>query len=458
MELTSEKLSTYTSEFSLEKVPEEAIEKGKRLVLDSLGCCLGAYASPPSKVLRRLYARPADDTGATVIGSGVTVPVEYATLINSTMVRYLDFNDAYISEGRACHPSDHIPALLAVAEAEGKGGAELLEAIVLAYELQGTGLDTGALWDNGFDYVTWGLLSGVASVGKLMDLSGEQLVDALGIAGSSSNALGIARLGEVTMWKGVAHPYANHNVVQACQMARAGMTGPPELFEGDGGFFQAVSRGPVTFERLANDAGDHYRITSANVKPFACGYYMQTTVTAIHDLVDEHDIASDDVEAIEVETFQQAVDVLASSEKWDKDLTRETADHSIPYTVAVTVIDGKAGPRQYQSDRLTDPQVHALMDRTTVVENPDLTAYSREHPDEIPSMVRVQTGDATYQKRVNYPLGHAKNPMSDAQLEAKMRDMATDFLTDAQIGRTIDACYDLDSLSTVDGLLDDLTV
>ena len=123
MDLTTDVLGGYAEEFADEALPEEVIEKTKRVVLDSLGCCLGGFASPPSKILRSVYGTPvAGDGGATVMGSGTTIPVEYAGFINSLMVRYLDFNDTYISEGRACHPSDHIPALIAVAESEGSTG------------------------------------------------------------------------------------------------------------------------------------------------------------------------------------------------------------------------------------------------------------------------------------------------------------------------------------------------
>jgi len=188
----------------------------------------------PSKHLRRAFGSIDASDGATVFGSGATTRTEYAGLINATMVRYLDYNDTYISEGRACHPSDHIPALISVAEAEDRTGEELIEAIVLAYEIEGMGLDTGVTWEHDYDYVTWGAYSSVAAAGKLMGLSRTQLKQALGIAGSSNVALSISRKDEVSMWKGAAHAYVVHNAIQACQMARVGMTGPRRVFEGRG--------------------------------------------------------------------------------------------------------------------------------------------------------------------------------------------------------------------------------
>jgi len=161
--------------FSIERVSDDATTAAKRLTLDSIGCCLGAYSSPLSKHLRRAFGSIDASDGATVFGSGATTRTEYAGLINATMVRYLDYNDTYISEGRACHPSDHIPALISVAEAEDRTGEELIEAIVLAYEIEGMGLDTGVTWEHDYDYVTWGAYSSVAAAGKLMGLSRTQL-------------------------------------------------------------------------------------------------------------------------------------------------------------------------------------------------------------------------------------------------------------------------------------------
>lgn len=453
MALSTRDVSQYATGISFDGFPDTVVARTKQVVLDSLGCCLGGYTSPPSKVLRELYERPTDGPGATVIGSGGTAPVEYAALINSTMVRYLDYNDTYIHEGRACHPSDHIPALLAVAEAEGASGADLLEAIVLAYELEGAGLETGAIWDEGFDYVTWGIASSVAAAGALMDLSERQLANALGIAGASSNALGIARRGEVSMWKGVAHPYVSHNAIQACQMSRAGMTGPVELFDGTGGFFEAVANDTVELGVLGGRDTDEYRIRRTNLKPYPCGYYMQSTVTATLDLVTTHGIGPDDVDGIEVRTFEQAAEILATPEKWATDLTRETADHSIPYTVAVAVVDGEVTPSQYRPAALDDERVHRLMDDITVTEDDELTRFSRQQPDAVPSVVRMETDGGTFESRVDYPLGHARNPMSDERIGEKTSDMAVEYLSPGQIDRMTELVSDLDSLASVDELL-----
>lgn len=459
MELTSNLLAEYALEVSTEDLSPDVLEQAERLVLDSIGCAVGAYTSEPSKALRQVYeSRPVKESGATVIGSGHSAPVEYAALLNGAMVRYLDYNDCYISGSSVCHPSDHIPGLLAVAQAENRTGQEFIEALVVAYELQGAGVDSGAIWDEGFDYVTWGAFSGAAAVGKLMGLSLDQLVNAIGIVGASSNSLLVSRLGDVSMWKGVAQGYAIHNAVQACQMARAGLTGPDEVFKGPGGFFEAVSKGPVEIDNLGGRDGAHYRIERTNFKPFACGYFMQAPITAVLELVEEHDIDSEEIESIEIEEFEQAVQVLAGPEKRSTDLNRETADHSLPYSVAVAVIDGEVTPRQYQKDRLTDPQVLSLMEKVEVEESEEITRRRAENPGLIPARAHVETTDGIYETEIDYPDGHWKQPMSDQQLEAKFTDLSSGYLSDEQVVEAINECYNLAEANSVSVLLSKLQI
>ena len=455
MAVSSAELAAYAEQLEFEDLPEDVINRTKRVVLDTIGCALGAYTSPPSKALRSVFTGRGAD--ATVLGSGMETSVEYATLINSALARYLDYNDTYLREGRAIHPSDHIPALIAVGEATGATGKELIEAVVLAYEIEGAGRDTGELYGTGFDYVTWGALSCSIASGKLMGLSEEELIDAVGIAGTSSVALGIARRDEVSMWKGIAHGYVNHNAVQACVMAREGITGPTGLFEGTSGFFEAITGESFDLGPFGGQGDQPYRITQTNIKPYPCGYYMQSAVEAALE-IREDDVDPSDIESVTVRTFEQPVDVLAGPEKWSSDLTRETADHSIPYTVAVALIAGEVTPEQYGRTYLEDDRVHALMQKIEVEESADLNEFVEEHDDSLPMDVTVETETEAYRTRIDYPEGHATRPLTEEQLEAKFQDMALELLTEKQVRQTFAACYGLDDLESVTPLLDNLVV
>lgn len=252
------------------------------------------------------------------------------------------------------------------------------------------------------------------------------------------------------MWKGVAHPYAAQSAIQAFQMARAGLTGPPAVVEGEGGFAEVIADGPVDFDALGGRDGAEYRITKTNIKPFACGYFMQSPIEAVRDIVDEHSIDPAEISEIVVRTFDQAAQVLASPEKWETDhLNRETADHSIPYAIGVVVAHGDVPPREFRPDRLNDERIHELIGKVTVDADDDLTEYRRTHPGAIPSTVDVRAGGEIYESRVEYPIGHSERPMTDEQLKSKARAQTEAYPTDDELHQLFETCQSLTELSDV---------
>ncbi len=456
MESTSQRLAAYVADVSFDEFDDDVVERTEDLVLDTIGCTMGGFTSQPSKALRREYQDRSGDESARVIGTDREVAVEYAALINATMARYLDYNDCYMGPDGACHPSDHIMPLLSVAEATGASGEAFLESVVTAYEVQCLGMDQAPVRAQGFDYVAWGAYSSAAAVGKLLGLDRDELVNAIGIAGTANAPLYVGRRDSVSMWKGVAHPYVTHNAIQACQMARSGLTGPDEVFDGTFGFREVVSPNELTFGEVP--AGDGYRIMDAGFKYFACGYYIHAPVTAALELLDEHGFDPTDVDAVHVETFDHAATVLATPDKWSTTQNRETADHSIPYTVAVALVDGEVTPRQYATDRLRDPTVHAVMERVTVEADPDLTAHREANPRDIPARVTIAIGDETYVSRVDAPLGHARRPMTDEQLTGKFRSLCRGLLEEHAVTEARALAGSVRELETVDPLVDTLVV
>lgn len=456
MTKVSRDLAAFVSNIAISDIDEDVQEKSGELLLDTIGCSVAAFASPPVKALRTTYAGSTGGDLATVVGTDRRASVADAALINAAMARYLDYNDCYMGVTAACHPSDHIMALLSVAEAEGASGAELVKAIVTAYEVEARGIDECPVRTNGFDYVTWGVYSSVAAAGKLMRLSEEELVNAFGIAGASNNPLYISRRGEVSMWKGVAHAYATHNAIQACQLARNGMTGPEAIFEGPFGFFETVSDGEITFPDKPNF--EDLRIMGTSIKSFACGYYIHSPVTGVLQLIDEHEIDPQAIDSIRIEIFEHAADMLATPDKWATDLNRETADHSIPYTVAVAVLEGEVTPDQYSERYLRDTSVHELMNQIEVEGAPELTDHRSRHPRHIPSITTITVDEEEYKKRIDYPLGHPENPMTEEQIEQKMIKNCQGYLSDAQIREVIGVCRSVTELDSLDPLLRPLVI
>src|SRR5438477_8450751 len=154
----AEKLAQYCADFRYDKLPKEAVHEGKRRVIDSIGCAMGAYLMEPPKIAREIARSAKSELGATVIGTSHQSTPELAAFANGTMFRYLDFNDTYLSKEPA-HPSDNIAALLAIAEAFDSSGDDLIAAIVLSYEIQCRLCDAYSIRSRGWDHVTYGSFS-----------------------------------------------------------------------------------------------------------------------------------------------------------------------------------------------------------------------------------------------------------------------------------------------------------
>src|SRR5687768_7303001 len=184
----AERLAEFAIGLKFEDLPAAVVHEVKRRIIDSLGCALGAWRAEPCEMARSVASTFSAERGATLLGTSHRVPPDWAAFANGCLVRYFDYNDTYLSKEPA-HPSDNIPAALAVTEAEGASGRELILAIALAYEIQCRLCDAASLRARGWDHVTYGAFSSAIAAGRLMRLDRERMRHAIGIAGVASAAL-----------------------------------------------------------------------------------------------------------------------------------------------------------------------------------------------------------------------------------------------------------------------------
>src|SRR5207247_265388 len=196
------------------------------------GCALGAWHTEPCAIARRVAARFNATNGATLLGTRHAAPPDWAAFANGCLVRYLDYNDTYLSKEPA-HPSDNIPAVLAAAEVARASGKDVITATVLAYEIQCRLCDAASIRARGWDHVTYGAFSTAAAAAKLLRLPADGIEQALNLAGTPNVALRQTRAGELSEWKGCASANAARNGVFAALLAADGLTGPAPIFEGE---------------------------------------------------------------------------------------------------------------------------------------------------------------------------------------------------------------------------------
>jgi 2-methylcitrate dehydratase len=449
-------LAEYACALRFEDLSREVVHEVKRRVIDSLGCALGAWHEEPCAIARSVASEFSARNGSTIIGTPHKAPPDWAAFANGCCVRYFDYNDTYLSKEPA-HPSDNISAALAMAESLGSNGREIITAIALAYEVQCRLCDAASIRVRGWDHVTYGAFSTALACANLMRLDPEKTRHAVNIAGVACAAMRQARVGELSHWKGVAFANAARHGVYSALLARAGMTGPAPIFEGQMGFEKqlGVSLGNVaevfdkSREAMASK-GPASMILKTSIKYWPAEYHSQSAIEAALFLRKQiRDI--DEIESVLIESHDAAVDIIGSEpEKW-KPETRETADHSLPYITAIALIDGEVTEKQFQPERFSDPEIWKFLENVRVERNAEL---SRIYAEAVANIVHVKLKDRrTLTKRVDYPLGNAKNPVSDAELVGKFNALVVPELGDQRAKAIVDLVWQLEKAANVDEVM-----
>jgi len=278
------------------------------------------------------------------------------------------------------------------------------------------------------------------------------------IAGVASAAMRQARVGELSHWKGVAFANAARHGVYAALLARAGMTGPAPIFEGQMGFEKelGVSLGNVGEKFMKRpdaktpEEGTAAMILKTSIKYWPAEYHSQSAIEAALFLRNQVGPGAE-VKSMTIESHDASVDIIGSEpEKWRPE-TRETADHSLPYITAIAFIDGEVTEKQFQPKRFTDPQIWKFLERVKVERNAELSSL---YPGAVANIVHVELADGRkLTKRVDYPLGHAKNPLKDSEVEGKFKSLVEPPLGAERARRIMDLSWNIDSATNVNELI-----
>jgi 2-methylcitrate dehydratase len=445
----------YTQWLEFEKLTPESVHEAKRRIIDAFGCAMGAYVSAPAKVVRavaQLVESPR--YGASVLGTFQKTSPEMAAFANGLLIRYLDYNDTYLSKEPA-HPSDNIAAVMALAEPVKSSGWDILTATILAYEVQCRLCDAASIRANGWDHVTYGAFSASLAASYILKLDKAQTHHALALAVTPNVTMRQTRVGELSHWKGAAFANASRNAVFAAQLAQHGMTGPSHIVEGEMGFQKQVS-GPFSLPAaLGGQQGQPYMINNTSIKYWPAEYHSQSAIDVALQLRAEIPVPSH-ITAIDIHTFHTAVDIIGGEEEKWFPKSRETADHSMPYCVAAALLDGQITATQFDEAHLNNPELSAMIQKIRMHRNEDL---DKLYPEGIPNLLKVtlQSGQVL-EKQVTYPRGHARNPMTDEEVNAKFKSLASHVLSNRQINTLLDQLWTLENQEDIGTVLQGFAV
>jgi 2-methylcitrate dehydratase len=434
-------LASFVAKSSYSDIAQPTRLHLKIRVLDSLGCAIGALRGEPVRYIRELIEDFGGNERCTLIGGGRTSP-DRAAFYNSALVRYLDFNDSYLAKGETCHPSDNLGAVLAASDYASAHGRDFLTALAVAYQVQCRLSDVAPVRARGFDHTTQGSYAVAAGVAKALGANAEQIANAISISGTAFNALRVTRTGALSHWKGLAYPNTAFGCTHAAFLAMRGVSGPPEVFEGNKGFMDAIA-GPFKLE-WSDEALD--RVSLTIVKKFNAEVHSQSAIEGILELKARQGFRGDDIVRIEIETFDVAFNIIGGGEEGDKTLvrTKEEADHSLQYMVAVAILDGRVMPEQYLPERIVRPDVQSLLKRISVRPR---ASFSEAFPGEMPCLLKVHLGDGrvlTHEKK-DYE-GFYTHPMSWERVVEKFRYLGAPFADSSLLKEIEQAVYNLDEI------------
>ena len=445
-------LASWVARVKYDDFPPHVIAKAKRLLLDTLGCAIGAIDGEPVRIAAQVVRQQGGNPQATVIGAGWKASAEQATFLNALAIRYLDFND-YAAFGYPHHPSINVGSALAIAEMQGLTGKDVLLGLTVAYEVHirfrdfsADGKGPNGARKRGFDLPSIeAQFASAAAAGKLLGLDAPKLANALAIAGSFGNTLREVRSGgELAMAKGSAEAIASKNGTFAALLARAGMSYPDTLIDGESGYAKVIV-GEVDEKILRSQATD-FHILKSCYKMWPSIGTSQAPIAAALSL--RKDIPADDIDTITVGlsdfAHDQQKDFLGEIN------TREHADHSVPYLVARAFLDGDVKVSDFEESRYRDRRVLALADKVHLAVDKSLNGEA-----EILGvrMAVTRRNGAARKVDVLYAPGSVRNPPDDASLEAKFLSNAERALGRDRVHHAAETILNVDRLPNLGELL-----
>lgn len=398
-------------------LPDAAVARAPTYVIDWLGSVLAGTATEPGEMLVE-HARQRPEADARVLGTGLRRSGEVAAFVNGALSHIVEMDDLH--RASVLHPGAVvIPAAFAAAESVGASGRDFLEAVVAGYEVAiRVGESVGKRHYHYFhNTATCGVFGAAAAAGWLMNLSTEQLVWALGNAGTQACGLWEFNA-DGAMSKHLHAGRAAAAGLLSAELAGRGFTGARRILEGERGFFAATA--PDADPQRVIDALDLWtedpRIAGVSIKPHSSCRHTHAGIDAALDLRPQ--IEGQQLDAIEIATYQAALDLCDNPQPTDP----YAAKFSLQYCIAAALARGHVTPADFSAESIADPTVRRLLPNVSVRVEPEFEAL---YPSEWPVRLRLRSAaGGSWDRHVSSPKGDPENPLSDGELEAKFRQLA----------------------------------
>ncbi len=447
----SKQISEFAVNLKYDNLPENVVHEVKRYLYDSAGCAYGGYHTKDVNILRDIYKEMGGAEQATLIGFGDKIPAVNAVLVNSLMIRALDFNDIYWKEDPS-HPSDLIPAALSIGELVDASMKDVITAIVLAYEFEQRLclFAVPGVRERKWHHATLTQFVSPIAAGKLLGLSVDEMVNAIGINGSHNHTIGCPTSGKLTMMKNTVDPMAVQTGVFAALMAQKGYSGTIEVFEGKEGFMDVFGPG-WDIDKLTGNLGKDFKILECSMKAFPTEALTHTHLSATLKAVKSNNISYDQIDEVTITTIARACDILFDSHKYRPE-SRETADHSLPYCIAAALVDHQITTQSFSDEKMKDKRIWEVIDK---IKGEASEEFEKMFPAKQPSKVVVKTKDGKeYSEYLEYPKGDPREPMTMDDLTAKFNALSTELLSSDRQKKIKDMIFACENMNAKDFMAD----
>lgn len=434
------RLAAFVAEHPAAGWPANVEHEAHRTLLNWLGCAIGASQHPAVDAALRATQELGSNAQASVFGRTERVDMGSAALVNGIASHTFDFDDTHLRT--IIHPAGPVAsAAFALAEHYGIGGRNVIDALVIGIEVE---CRVGnAIYPDHYDrgwHITGstGMLGAAAACARLLQLDAASTTMALGIA--ASQPVGVReQFGSMT--KSLHVGAAARVGLTAALMAKHGFTASQRALEAPRGLLQTYST-KCDWRELTDGLGERLEILRNTYKPFACGIVIHPSIDGCIQLRNEDGFAADQIERVDVVVHPLVLELTGKKTP----RTGLEGKFSVYHACAVALLFGKAGQAEFSDPSVSDPAVIALRDRVRA--RADLTI------DEAAAMVTMTLRDGrTRQVRVEHAIGSVERPMTDADLEQKVRGLAEPILGAAAAEQVIRRCWALGRAADVHGLV-----
>lgn len=436
----------------------------KRALSDSVAVALGALDHPASHIARKFVAPLASGKGSVIWGTSMRANPDLAAFVNGSLLRCFDYNDFYVGQRNSGHPSDMTAGVIATAEWTGASGADLLSALAIGYEVVGAVFDAFSTAPGGWDYTNLTGIGACAAIARLLNLTEDQTREAFGIAviphfaSDEVESCELNRRGDLTLWKRFNGSDAVRNALMAGLLAQAGVEAAVRPFTGNNGFIAKLANKhdpiPVLQDRLATDVKPS-RIAQTYMKLWPVGSVGQSAIRAALEAREGvKDLSK--IKEVRVYCEEGAYDhLVAIRHDPYHPISRETADHSMPYIVAAAVLDGYIHVDSFDPERVLEPKRQKFVsEKVKVTAAPELGTIAsgklaRAEAGYL-SRVEIELEDGTVSQGRAQPFpGHPKAPFTDAEIAQKVTANALPFAGQEVTDRIIAGLAGFERLSNV---------